>query len=150
MPRVQMFCPLKNSQVPMRTKIRSDSPSNSGSQETKSNHQVLPCTLGKKKIFPIEISQHHTERFLVGKPGGIGLHFSVCEIAGNALLLPIINRKKSTRQNSSLSLSSFSALDNGSYLIYMSNFIFTGSVFLLNLFVIKPISQIEKQKVSGS
>ena len=149
MPRVQMFCPLKNSQVPMRTKIRSDSPSNSGSQETKSNHQVLPCTLGKKKIFPYwNIPTSYW--FLVGKPGGIGLHFSVCEIAGNALLLPIINRKKSTRQNSSLSLSSFSALDNGSYLIYMSNFIFTGSVFLLNLFVIKPISQIEKQKVSGS
>ena len=149
MPRVQMFCPLKNSQVPMRTKIRFDSPSNSGSQETKSNHQVLPCTLGKKKIFPYwNIPTSYW--FRVGKPGGIGLHFSVCEIAGNALLLPIINRKKSTRQNSSLSLSSFSALDNGSYLIYMSNFIFTGSVFLLNLFVIKPISQIEKQKVSGS
>ena len=63
-------------------------------QGAEKRSQTINCCSGllKNKNFPIEISQCCTEGFLVGKPYGIGPHLFVCEIAVNALSLPIINK----------------------------------------------------------
>ena len=148
MPIFQMFCLLKNFQVPIRTKICSDSPSNSGSWETKSNHQGLLCW--KKKKIPYWNTP--TSYWKISSWKAMRHRDSLLCLRNSCKCLIIAHYKflKSNRQNSSLSLSSFSALHNRSRLIHMSNFMFTGTVFLRNFFIIKPISQIEKQTVSGS